>query len=382
MGKPLHLSNLHLSHSLHRSTANITLDPSLSPLSQGQVGIGVSNNLEVRVQPQITASTWTLCSPTQSRRVSKPSQQYNGTPSCILPMGTLHCQRPRRTPHLSWYSEYTATFYHYICLLGNVYLTNISPHFISSSLAEFKRRDPDFPIFAGRVLKLATKYKVDSVRQAVVKHLESDWPTDLPGWHSYHADKVKHIESICHNIHPNSAFSEPTSAIRVAMDHNIPSILPAAFYSLAQIDATDPWPSKQSPSIAARWDMLDSADLRFIRGKQALMFMMDMFTNIFSISGNRKCRAPRCASELDELKELYWTVHPDDLRFPDPLQRLNDYLTDLDDYGPLLCARCLGTVRSNALSQMETIRRRLPEIFRLESDMSTASPIEDSDLSK
>ena len=45
-----------------------------------------------------------------------------------------------------------------------------------------RRYDPDFPLTVRGILGLATKYQVESLRERIVKYLESEWPTSALAW--------------------------------------------------------------------------------------------------------------------------------------------------------------------------------------------------------
>lgn len=78
------------------------------------------------------------------------------------------------------------------------------------------------------VLSLSTKYKFERLRACAVQRLEEDWPTTLHAW-------------IKHPSEPRDCYDETTdkirarmapSIVRLARQHDIPSILPAAYYSI------------------------------------------------------------------------------------------------------------------------------------------------------
>ncbi len=222
---------------------------------------------------------------------------------------------------------------------------------------DLKHRDPGFPIFAGKVLKIADKYEVDSVRHAVVKQLESDWPKDLSEWYRFKADMEKQVELNGLKIIDSFSFNEPASAIRVAMDHDIPSILPIAFYTLAQVDMNPERPPQMGP--APRWDLLNANDfVRLMGGKQFMAVGMNELLEVFIIE---QCSAQRCGNELTKLKATKFSMR--ELCIPDPLGWLYGVLKDLDRKD--LCSACQGAVRKGILKTMEICWRHLPRVFEL-----------------
>ena len=70
-----------------------------------------------------------------------------------------------------------------------------------------------------------------------------DWPTTLDEWLVLEdeLEKAAREELGLHSLGMDNRFPEPASAIRIALDYNIPSILPAAFYTLSRIRAKEDW---------------------------------------------------------------------------------------------------------------------------------------------
>lgn len=94
-------------------------------------------------------------------------------------------------------------------------------------------------------LRLATKYQVDALRSRIVRHFEADWPRTLAEWDRLeseidsmmeeHQDE-KNLEDFnqVDGLFLDERLPEPAAAIRLAIEFGIPSILPAAFYTLAR----------------------------------------------------------------------------------------------------------------------------------------------------
>ena len=104
----------------------------------------------------------------------------------------------------------------------------------------YKRFDPNTPVLVQGALKLAMKYECDALRHRIVSSLEADWPQTLAQWDARRAEAVllrsEHslqLTGRVNGLYLDDRLPEPASAIRLASDYGIPSILPAAFYTLA-----------------------------------------------------------------------------------------------------------------------------------------------------
>lgn len=160
----------------------------------------------------------------------------------------------------------------------------------------YPRLDPRTPDGVRSILLMANKYQVDSIRQQIVERLESDWPQSYVDWQRQQAEVQVQLEynkrideGHFHYTKPSrldNAFPEPASAIRLARDCDIPSILPAAFYHLSRLNIDDDWDTARKPldptaplwaaytptmHRTVRWSLLTADDLRcMLAGKAAI----------------------------------------------------------------------------------------------------------------
>ncbi|KIP05782.1 hypothetical protein PHLGIDRAFT_44007, partial [Phlebiopsis gigantea 11061_1 CR5-6] len=149
-----------------------------------------------------------------------------------------------------------------------------------------KRLDPDTPLLVRGVLKLASKYQVDAVRSRIVQCLEEDWPTTPLAWlrlchdEKLYNDGFTRYHTLGSGEYAEDKFPEPASAIRLARDFDIPSILPAAYLKLLYADPTLDWDAiRKEPETpcgrmvrSARWRLLDQTDLlRLAQGRSRLV---------------------------------------------------------------------------------------------------------------
>lgn len=111
-------------------------------------------------------------------------------------------------------------------------------------------------------------------------------------WDTLEAE-IKRIEDSLHfSAYPkeyiDDHFPEPASAIRLALDCNIPTILPAAFYQLARTDvendrtrrneSTTTYGRDEHKRRSARWELLYAEDLmRLMKGQKAMRSILKDF---------------------------------------------------------------------------------------------------------
>lgn len=90
-------------------------------------------------------------------------------------------------------------------------------------------RAEDFPAIAG-VLRLSTKYLVQHLRELCLRRLQLEWPSTLAGW-DYREQAAIHANG--HYI-PREFCAHPVLVIELALDLDLPFLLPAAFYDLCR----------------------------------------------------------------------------------------------------------------------------------------------------
>ncbi|KAG6812753.1 hypothetical protein H0H92_000799 [Tricholoma furcatifolium] len=96
----------------------------------------------------------------------------------------------------------------------------------------FGNNDPeDFRIVSG-VLRLSTKYLIDSLRTKALAHLSKAWPTDLKAWDMREDLARSHETDISSN--GSHLYPHPIAIINLAREVDAPSLLPSAFYDLSR----------------------------------------------------------------------------------------------------------------------------------------------------
>jgi len=97
---------------------------------------------------------------------------------------------------------------------------------------KFGNNDPhDFAVVSG-ILRLSTKYAIDSLRSKAITHLNIAWPTTLKGW-DLREDKA-HAYELTSPTEPAGLYPSPIDIINLARLTNAPSLLPAAFYDISR----------------------------------------------------------------------------------------------------------------------------------------------------
>ncbi|KAL6307685.1 hypothetical protein BKA93DRAFT_727017 [Sparassis latifolia] len=242
----------------------------------------------------------------------------------------------------------------------------------------YKRFNPDTPVLVQGTLKLAIKYECDALRARIVQNLEADWPQTLAQWDARRVESVllKSEHSLqftgkVNGLYLDDRLPEPASAIRIASDYNVSSILPAAFYHLALLSTDADWDAyRANPgkhlrfgARTARWRLLDKRDLmRLVHGQKLLAaYTRDIGTDIFGLRCQRGGKG--CAKARTECWRYFQENAP--ISMDDPLDILYD-CTRLDTlFTDLPCTTCVGDVCSMAEKKRRELWRSLPAFFNL-----------------
>ncbi|KIP07173.1 hypothetical protein PHLGIDRAFT_127803 [Phlebiopsis gigantea 11061_1 CR5-6] len=149
------------------------------------------------------------------------------------------------------------------------------------SFLSFSRFDPDIPAKLTNVMRIATKYQIDTVRRRIIDIMHDSWPQTFEHWLRYQSEiavlRTMHAgrdDGLVDGKSFEECIPEPASAIRFAQDFDVPSILPFAFYTLAGIPIHHDWDemrkgnghkrsaNARTQSRTARWDLLDVQDYK------------------------------------------------------------------------------------------------------------------------
>lgn len=230
-------------------------------------------------------------------------------------------------------------------------------------------------------LKLAIKYECEALRARIVENIEADWPQTLAQWDARRQEAI--IARSEHYLRLNGKVDgmflddrlpEPASAIRIASDFAIPSILPAAFYQLSLISTDADWESyRANPATegkhlrfgarTARWKLLDKIDLmRLVHGQKLLAaYTRAIGTDVFGT------RCPRNSQGCSRARSDCWKYMQENapVSMDDPLEILRDCMSLHEFFRDLPCASCTSDIATLAEKKRHELWRSLPAFFNL-----------------
>lgn len=225
------------------------------------------------------------------------------------------------------------------------------------------------------------KYECDALRSRIVENLEADWPSTLAQWDARRSEAI--IARSEHSQQPTGKINglylddrlpEPASAIRIASDYTIPSILPAAFYQLALLSTDADW-DRYRENLAgegkhlrfgartARWNLLDKRDLmRLVHGQKLVAgYTRAIGVDLFGP------RCPRNSKGCSKAKVDTWKYFQENapISMDDPLDVLADCMRLEGLFTELPCATCMTEIGVMAEKKRRELWRSLPAFFNL-----------------
>ncbi|KAG2030072.1 hypothetical protein BDR03DRAFT_879239 [Suillus americanus] len=249
------------------------------------------------------------------------------------------------------------------------------------SMLPFKRLDPNTPSSVKQVLTLANKYEIDHLRDRIVRHVEADWPQSLWQWDMLEMEILAMEETWYdeyENGHIDDYLPEPASAIRLARECNIPSILPAAFYHLSRLSIEDNRCNPRTSSInlgpgvpyrnsfygnrTADWTILSSQDyICLLRGKAKLASITDrLFSASHVGSGEHSADVCSLSKELTLLEDIRETCR----RSPDILDTLRRFLGTAA-FTSQVCSACKLYIQTDLRRLRHSVWVEMPGYFGL-----------------
>ncbi|KAJ6490351.1 hypothetical protein C8R47DRAFT_1014560 [Mycena vitilis] len=210
-----------------------------------------------------------------------------------------------------------------------------------------KRLDPLTPINVSRTLAMATKYEMEALRDRIVAQLQADWPNTLTEWDRLETEVESIMDEheskegeLVDGLYLDERLPEPAAAIRLAMDCNVPRIMPAALYHLSRLRTDDDWlqyhedrPTLIQVNRTARWDLLEAADYKLLL-KIREMLADSWYSSLFSPSNN--ClSSPACQDSWGKTY-LQWQ------RATDPLTLMKSFL---ETRPHLVCKNCWNATK-------------------------------------
>lgn len=253
------------------------------------------------------------------------------------------------------------------------------------------------------MLKLTSKYQMESLHISLLRCVQADWPRTLQEWDrlqievEYAREQLPSTkgmdidDDISAKPTIDDSFPEPASAIALATTFACPSILPAAFYQLAITDAAADWDEYRSSDAdpdaelehenvlarggrTARWTMLDQTNLlRYVRGRARLdAWLSDIEDCLTSYLGAVECMIPSsCSWARTECHREFKLEGPGAVRPFDPLGAIK-YLIDTIPHASF-CPACTNHVRKELVRVRQEIWDELPTIFGFEDLDSSSS---------
>ncbi|KIP11099.1 hypothetical protein PHLGIDRAFT_83859 [Phlebiopsis gigantea 11061_1 CR5-6] len=245
----------------------------------------------------------------------------------------------------------------------------------------YKRFSPNTPVHVHGTLKLAIKYECEALRSRIVENIEADWPQTLTQWDARRqevmvarSDHYLQLNGKIDGMFLDDRLPEPASAIRIASDFGIHSILPAAFYQLSLISTEAEWdryranPSTEGKQLrfgarTARWKLLDKTDLmRLVHGQKSLAaYTRAIGTDIFG------SRCPRNSQGCSRARMDCWKYLQENapVSMEDPLEILRDCMSLGELLRDLPCASCTSDIATKAEKKRNELWRSLPAFFNL-----------------
>lgn len=173
-------------------------------------------------------------------------------------------------------------------------------------------------------------------------------------------------------------FPDPASAIRLARECDVPSILPAAFYQLARTDIDmdrlkrDDVQENRARGRTARWDLMTGEDMvRLMHAQKAMRRPLQQFLARFRVA-HESIKWCRTFKRMDDITKKIRTklekVNGCPETFGDPLYWLWEFREEKVDMECDDC--CLRRWKDVALDEArDDIWNKLPEYFNLENNL-------------
>ncbi|KAJ7334079.1 hypothetical protein DFH08DRAFT_880102 [Mycena albidolilacea] len=243
----------------------------------------------------------------------------------------------------------------------------------------------DFRVVSG-ILRLSTKYIVDSLRSKALAHLCIAWPSTLKGWDA--REDVARSFEMATSASAGHYYPSPIAVINLAREINAPCLLPAAFYDLSRYSYTQIYepaedePLFQAPTSAS---LLPLDMQRLALGKEASQHNItaliqtmghaqthirhaQALTHIRKNSSGGMCvSAAACRKDFSELVDLATQHYLFDRErgHCDPLY-VSEELGQLKSAEFSECKACARSLETWAAKEREKMWKMIPLWFRLE----------------
>ncbi|KAJ7155464.1 hypothetical protein C8R43DRAFT_432932 [Mycena crocata] len=247
----------------------------------------------------------------------------------------------------------------------------------------------DFRVVSG-ILRLATKYIVDSLRAKALAHLCIAWPSTLKGWDA--REDVARTFEMETSTSGGHFYPSPVAVINLAREVDVSCLLPAAFYDLCRYtysqiyEPTEDEPLFRSPALlpidmqrlslgkeAAQHNI--TALIQTMGHAQTHIRHSQTHTHIRKTSSGGVCvSAAACRKDFSELVDLATQHYLLDRErgHCDPLY-VSEELGQLKSAEFSECKACAKSLESWAAREREKMWKMIPLWFRLETP-SEGSP--------
>ena len=240
------------------------------------------------------------------------------------------------------------------------------------------------------VMRLAIKYEIESLRATVVRVMEDSWPVTFSEWRQYRAyveslvdEMNRKDEDLVDGRYLDDVLPEPASAIRLARDFGIPSILPYAFSVLSMRNAQMEWDEVRAnnPDLlvlgrsTARWPMLHVEEYRILlHGKDVLAVRGGNLVTALQKSDQLAktihiCPRTSCRTDLDRIvngwKTRYFghSLDPNRHSPSHPLRLLIELFDTRSDWE--LCKDCAKELEKHLVALQKIEWDALEGVFKL-----------------
>ncbi|GJJ13620.1 hypothetical protein Clacol_007876 [Clathrus columnatus] len=220
-------------------------------------------------------------------------------------------------------------------------------------------------------LILAVKYQVDHLHQRIVSLLERDWPSILADWDINEAElNIRGWPAVL------TLTPEPCEVISLARKCGITSILPAAFYHSARIQASSDRrllsPEEMKNCRSADFSLLSAEDFRrLVIGRNKIMHIFRRYlteAHSYALDTHKLFDSSRdkCRSDLDGFKDR---VELRVFRYiNDPLTMMRKEVCMRDESPIQSCYSCKDRFIRSLESRRNAFWEELPSLFLLDSE--------------
>ncbi|KDQ58407.1 hypothetical protein JAAARDRAFT_68904 [Jaapia argillacea MUCL 33604] len=244
-------------------------------------------------------------------------------------------------------------------------------------------------VFVNGAMRLSNKYSVPFIRDFIIEKLEERWPRTYGTWvsrdleHISLADKYKSLDNATHHGKIDGQYycdvvGDPASAIRFGVDHNVPSLLPSAFYELSSVDPSldldechtalengDESREKailESTKASARWSIIQPKEFRLLIGGMDKLKSHSLTTLgfWFTIPSESCERQGICEEQVSVLRNRRWGR----LEY-DSILRYFHLAMAIAAADQKICLKCKGVLLKKGRDEALKIWNSLPKDFSI-----------------